>query len=221
MSEEPRSGESPLASQRHEMEIAERAAISTARATWAIAALTLATMVVGIFQYVTFGRQLSVMQGQLDAMMRDEQPRLRLLTEIMPGPGFGLLSGSLDTGNVYWNVPYFNAGKENALEVTVETYMSLDGRPYVRSDREKRPDPLQIDEMLPGANAFLTIFSSPIPKAQFDVLKSKENGISIYLNFSFRDDFGHHSHLSGCFLLLPNGLIANLNAAECKKKIAG
>jgi hypothetical protein len=48
----------------------DRAARSTARATWAIAVLTLVTIAVGISQYVTFDRQLTVMQDQLDSMNR-------------------------------------------------------------------------------------------------------------------------------------------------------
>lgn len=46
----------------------EHAANSTAWATWAIAFLTFVTIGVGISQYVTFDRQLTVMQEQLDEM---------------------------------------------------------------------------------------------------------------------------------------------------------
>ncbi len=53
---------------------ADRAARSTARATWAIAILTAATIGVGISQYITFNRQLSVMHGQLDALEADQRP---------------------------------------------------------------------------------------------------------------------------------------------------
>ncbi|MGC1777090.1 MAG: hypothetical protein WBB34_04035 [Xanthobacteraceae bacterium] len=53
---------------------ADRAAHSTARATWAIAFFTLVTIAVGASQYVTFNRQLGVMQGQLDAMNAERRP---------------------------------------------------------------------------------------------------------------------------------------------------
>ena len=46
----------------------EHAANSTAWATWAIAFLTFVTIGVGISQYITFNRQLTVMQSQLDEM---------------------------------------------------------------------------------------------------------------------------------------------------------
>lgn len=52
----------------------DRAARSTANATWAIAFLTIVTICVGISQYVIFGRQLSVMQGQLNEMEASQRP---------------------------------------------------------------------------------------------------------------------------------------------------
>jgi hypothetical protein len=56
-------------------ESAENRAVNwTAGATVAIAILTAVTIAVGISQYLIFDRQLTVMQGQLDAMERDELP---------------------------------------------------------------------------------------------------------------------------------------------------
>jgi hypothetical protein len=57
---------------------ADRAANSTARATWAIALLTVATILVGISQYLTFDHQLTVMQGQLDASVADQRAWLKI-----------------------------------------------------------------------------------------------------------------------------------------------
>jgi hypothetical protein len=52
----------------------DRAATSTARATWAIAVLTAVTIGVGWSQYRIFDRQLTVMQGQLDEMKQSFAP---------------------------------------------------------------------------------------------------------------------------------------------------
>lgn len=60
----------------------DRAAQSTARATWAIAFLTVVTIVVGVSQYFTFNRQLSVMQDQLKIMEADQRPWISLEMQI-------------------------------------------------------------------------------------------------------------------------------------------
>ena len=52
----------------------DRAARSTARATWAIAFLTIATIGVGISQYIIFGGQLDVMKRQTAMMESDGRP---------------------------------------------------------------------------------------------------------------------------------------------------
>lgn len=52
---------------RSQASAADRAANSLAWATWVIAILTLAILVAGVAQYLTFDKQLTVMQGQLDA----------------------------------------------------------------------------------------------------------------------------------------------------------
>ena len=52
----------------------DRSSRRTATATVWIALLTVAVLIVGGLQYITFDRQLSVMRGQLDAMEADQRP---------------------------------------------------------------------------------------------------------------------------------------------------
>jgi hypothetical protein len=198
---------------------ADRAALSTARATWAIAILTLVTIGVGVSQFVIFNRQLNVMSGQLDAMLRDEEPRIRILTELMRPPTFSLMKGSQDTGYAAWNVFFINAGKGSALKAKVNSYISLGDGPFIRSNAQVRADPFVTDEISPGGNGFFTIFSLPIPKADFDSSVSKDHAISIYFTYDYSDDREHTYNLEVCMTQQANGTLGFLHAAECKKKI--
>lgn len=75
---------------------ADRAATSTARATWAIAFLTVVTIGVGVSQYVIFSRQLTVMQGQLNAMDADQRPWV----SVFPKDGLSIIEPlTFDTKN--------------------------------------------------------------------------------------------------------------------------
>jgi hypothetical protein len=56
------------------LEAQDRASRRTANATVAMAFLTFAIFVVGIFQYVTFNGQLGVVRGQLEEMQRAYGP---------------------------------------------------------------------------------------------------------------------------------------------------
>jgi hypothetical protein len=64
--------------ERNKRPVMDRAAESTARATWIIALLTIATIAVGISQYVIFGRQLDVMENQLRQMNNTARPFIYL-----------------------------------------------------------------------------------------------------------------------------------------------
>jgi hypothetical protein len=63
----------------------DRSSRRTAVATVWIAILTVAVLIVGGLQYVTFDRQLTVMQGQLDEMRESRRPWLTVETTIV-GP---------------------------------------------------------------------------------------------------------------------------------------
>lgn len=66
----------------------DKAARSTANATWVIAFLTLVMISVTISQYVIFSRQLNVMQGQLGAMEADRRPWIKIEPEVIANIDF-------------------------------------------------------------------------------------------------------------------------------------
>ncbi len=86
-----------------------------ARATWAIAFLTIATIGVGFFQYQIFSHQLDAMQGQLDQMAAAERPWI-MVTGIEPQ---GLWSD--DKEGVSFSVKFLvkNVGHSPAQNVSV------------------------------------------------------------------------------------------------------
>jgi hypothetical protein len=165
-------------SQKKKQTPTDRAAISTARATWAIAILALVTVGVGISQYVIFNRQLNVMKGQLDVMLRDEEPHFVLTEKLAPPIFHPVVAGNDSLGVAAWNIPYINSGKSVARNITVNTYMSLDYAPFIRSNSLLRPEPIKIDEIVSGSGGFFTVTSQIITKAEFDVLRAKELAIA-------------------------------------------
>lgn len=196
---------------------AEKAARSTAWATWAIAVLSLATIVVGVLQYITFGKQLMVMQGQLDAMLRDQEPHI-VLGAASP-PYFNLMEGSQDTGYVHWNVSYIDNGKGSALDVSINTFMALDQGQFERPNSSLRSDPVVTDEVSLGTFNFLTISSSsPIPKTRFDNLIKKDHGIEVLVEASYHGDIGKLYLATTCLSYNPNTTISHLSAVECQKR---
>lgn len=122
---------------------ADRAAKSTARATWAIAALTLAAIAVGVSQYVIFNRQLDemrrtreggdesmaaqirIMQDQAKAMQTQaEVSRQALLASDRPWlqvAGFNVERLQTDQQNVYtWtDLKLRNVGHSPALDIHI------------------------------------------------------------------------------------------------------
>jgi hypothetical protein len=67
---------------------ADRSSRSTARATWAIAILTLVTIAVGGSQYIIFGRQLDAMQATREdgsKAMADQMAIMRDQVKTMQG----------------------------------------------------------------------------------------------------------------------------------------
>ncbi len=95
---------------------ADRAANSTARATWAIAVLTVATIIVGVFQYHTFDHQLTVMQGQLDAAVADQRAWLK----ISASPISLTFNANSGAATVQYGLRVTNVGHSVAVGVRVE-----------------------------------------------------------------------------------------------------
>jgi len=90
----------------------ERAALSTSWATWVSAIFTFAVVVVGVFQYYTFKKQLSVMQGQLDALETDQRPWLQPKMQLV---GFRFTKDG--DAEITYFLDYWNVGKSPARNI--------------------------------------------------------------------------------------------------------
>jgi hypothetical protein len=74
------------------------------------------------------------MKGQLDVMLRDEEPHFVLTEKLAPPIFHPVVAGNDSLGVAAWNIPYINSGKSVARNITVNTYMSLDYAPFIRSN---------------------------------------------------------------------------------------
>lgn len=162
------------------------------------------------------GQQLTVMQGQLDAMMREQEPHILAKPA---EPGFQLAVSSADRGAITWTIEYENSGKGIANDITVNTYMRLESGPFIRSNPMLRPEPVRTDELLSGAQRFLTISSPFTTTDQFAALKGKDLGISIFIEFLYSDTDGKHYITAYCMGRFANGAITNYLSADCRKHI--
>lgn len=117
---------------------AERAARSTAWATWAIAALTIATIVVGWSQY-------RILSGQLDQMAATERPWV-MLNDIQPES----LSSDDEAGVSFWvKLSVRNVGHSPAQNVSVTGELLM-------SDPTRRPDQAMATVCQKAKGSFVT-----------------------------------------------------------------
>jgi hypothetical protein len=115
----------------------DRSSRRTANATVAIAALTVAVLIVGGLQYITFDLQLKVMQGQLNEM-KDEQRPWIYADFSSGGPIYRNQSGGLtfSIGFVFHNTGHLPA---TYISPDVEAYLSgADGKVGSSSARERQ-----------------------------------------------------------------------------------
>ncbi len=163
--------------------------------------------------------QLEIMQGQLDLMTQDQEPHFLIAKGKFEGPLFKKASDHPEFGVIGWNVPYINSGKGRATDVVVNSYFSVDGGAFVRSNSRVRNDPFQMDDVLPQGDGFFTVFSQFTTEAEFNRLRAKDLGIAIFFEFAYSDRAAKHYTNAHCFALYANGAVANLISAECRKHL--
>jgi hypothetical protein len=161
--------------------------------------------------------QLQVMQSQLEAMQRDQEPRLMTLK--LEGPTYISGPGNRDPGFISWKVAFTNSGKGAAIDVSINTYMSLDYAPFVRSNSSFRPEPIRREQIGPGESEGFAIVSRPVTKAQFDALVVKDLAIEIFFEFVYQDVLQKQYIVPSCLALLAGGGNAIRPVADCRKMI--
>jgi hypothetical protein len=193
-----------------------RAATSTARATWAIVILTAVTIGVSLSQYRIFDRQLTVMQGQLDALERDERPYVWITDKLLQ-PQFHPAGGTdLPIGQIVWTWEFTNFGNGRAIGLSSKDYIRMGPNSVFKRSFGTKGEAYGGD-IPKGKTNFNTTISEPIQKADFDRLLAIDGGISILIEMKFSDLIGKTQETAVCLVNLASGAIQLANPAECGK----
>jgi transposase-like protein len=153
----------------------DRAATSTARATWAIAILTAVTIGVGWSQYRIFDRQLTVMRGQLDAMEADQRPWLR--PKIIEMEPLAITEKNISFGVTF---EFINSGKSPATQIGHSADLHRAGKSLYSA----YADLCMAAEMSGNDTIAPTIFPNENGNRRFTDLWSKPNVADFNTRFS-------------------------------------
>jgi hypothetical protein len=168
----------------------------------------------GIISAVIFGRQLTVMQGQLDAMERDQMPYI-WITDNLKLPEFRPNTGTTK-GQVVWSWEFTNFGNGRAVEITIEHFIRL-GPDGVFKRAFMTTGPVYGGDIPKGKLNFLTTVSEPIEKADFDQLQAVDFGISVLIEMNYSGIAGKNVESSVCLAKLATGAVAMPDHKDCKK----
>jgi hypothetical protein len=193
-----------------------------ARWTGVVAFLTGGLVFVGAITGYIFWLQLGAMQGQLDAIERDQRPFVWLSAPEMPHFEKGQL-GSLtpkppDTGYVVWNWQFNNFGKSYAHNLRMSQYIKLGDGLYKPSyGATKEPF---LGDLPPGKTGnFASIISDPgFTEGEFNQLMKNEAGIGALIEIGYFDGAGKKFSGTLCMTHLASGAIALPDPATCKKQ---
>jgi hypothetical protein len=178
-----------------------------------VAYLTGGLVFVGIITAIIFGWQLHVMQGQLDAMERDQTPFMGLTDNLDP-PHFR--NGGDGTGQIIWSWKYTNFGRGVAYKVTFDEFIKVGDGPYRRPFGWKKT--AFGGDMPPGKVNFSSAISDPgIQQSEYDRLMGIDNSIGVLIEFEYLDGGGQSHREFLCISHLALGATAFLNPADCKK----
>jgi hypothetical protein len=189
----------------------DRSSRLTAYATVAMAAFTFVILIVGIFQYRAMNGQLSVMQGQLDAMERDQAPYMSI-DDRTRAPQFRIFDGIIG-----WEWHVMNFGKGGAVDLSTDSFIRIggDGR-FKRSPGAKGP--AFLSEMPPGKDNFGVTVAESVSQDDFNKLIAETYGISLLLEFKYFDITGTKPFQNAvCIGHIKGGGLAALKPAECQK----
>jgi hypothetical protein len=189
-----------------------RIASWTARVGWFTAALVAVSIVTALI----FQGQLNVMQGQLDAMKRDQAPYIYVVLENPGAPELKAVDRENSATRIIWMSVIANAGKGLAVNVIVDHFMRVGSAPFKLTGGATGP--LFAGDMPVGANNHLFTVSDDIDRAEYERLLGVPNGISLLLEFQYRDTAGGTYESAVC---LGRSAIAQkvslLNPDDCKK----
>jgi hypothetical protein len=182
----------------------------TATATIFIAIFGGITFVTVLIQAIIFGRQLDVMQGQLGAMEREQQPYISTRDE--DNPPLPILAND----RISWNNTIVNSGKGEAHDLTIVHGIRLgqQDQPFIMTGRAFA------DELGIGKPRLITTFSGlhGITQDSFDTLRRADFAISVLIELTYFNWAGRKINGNVCKSLLATGAIARLNPADCAKK---
>jgi hypothetical protein len=178
------------------------ATASLARATWVIAGLTLAILGTGVFQYLTFNKQLGVMQDQLNEA-RDEQRPI-----VWAGKNLGtpeLITNPKGTGQVVWDLHYTNDGKGFVASGTYQSFMRLGNGEFEQSYGQRGSNPMP--PVAPTDDQFITVISPQRSPEELAVISRMERGFSIRVKFIYFELNGRRHETEICLTKLLSGAI--------------
>ena len=185
---------------RNQANAADRAANSLARATWVIAFLTLAIFIAGVAQYVTFKKQLTVMQGQLDA---EQEPVIWVgnnlgTPNIVPNPTHG--SEQID-----WTVHYTNVGKGLVSNGKYQSFVGLGDGAFEQTYGQIGWNPMS--PVATNEDQFITVISSPKNQGLLGDFARTERGIRVLIHFIYFGISGKQHDAVICLTKLLTGAI--------------
>ena len=189
----------------------DRAARRTANATVWIAIFTFVTVCVAVSTYFVLNGQLKVMQRQLDAMERDQEPYVSIVDKIDP-PTYVPIDNQ-----IRWDWHFTNSGKGTAHDLKIEHFISIDSGPFRHSAQISGP--VDVGEQASGKSNFMSTFSArDIDQGKSQILAAKDFGIRIFIKFDYADSLGKSYRTEVCIGRLANGVVAEVNHDECKKR---
>jgi hypothetical protein len=183
--------------------------IVTAAATAAIAYLTWSLAEDSKRQANSVAGQLRVMQGQLDAMERDEAPYVAM-TEKTAGPTFQAISGE---GYVLWDWHFTNLGKGRAINVSVDAFMALGKGKLKRNPGANGPS--LVATVPQGKDDFSTAVYGPLSQDDFNKFMAMNGGFNLLVEFKYSDITGKSFESASCISRIPTGAMVDLDPKLC------
>ena len=162
-------------------------------------------------QIVALSGQLKIMQGQLDAMERDQAPYVSV-SDKWETPTFKSDDGKI--GRVAWNWRYSNYGKGRAIGLQTSMFMRIDGQPFKRSAGDTGA--AFVGDLPIGKEYTATARSELISAADYQKLLSRNFGITLLIEFTYFDG-GKEIETAACGSRLVNGSIGIIEPKQCQK----
>ncbi len=186
-----------------------------ARFTLYLAIFTFVLICISVAQWGVLRGQQIVMQGQLDAMERDQRPFMWLSSENIPKPAFFQVPPL--KGQIIWDYRLINFGKSYAHNVTFNNFIKVGNSKYRRSYGVNGPN---FGGDVPPNNPLVsTVISAPIiSNDDYKALLGESGSISILVELQYSDEIGKIYTGAVCMSRLNLGAIALIDPATCEKE---